>query len=160
MMIWRFVILGLLSAWAGAMLFFGVAVAPAAFAALPTRELAGGVVGRVLLRLNLAGMAVACLAAVSAVAQAALRRGAGSWALRLGLALLAVALLAGSLRVSHRMEALRAEMGGIDRVAEDHPLRVAFGRMHRLSVRLHAGALLLAIALFCLEAREVARLQP
>src|SRR5688572_24661680 len=40
--------LALLGPWIGASGFFAVAVAPAAFAALPSRELAGALVGRLL----------------------------------------------------------------------------------------------------------------
>jgi hypothetical protein len=157
MLAWRFLVIGLLGAWVGAMLFFGMVVAPAAFAELPTRELAGRLAGRVLERLDLFGAGVAVLVAASALAQAGLGRGAGAWMLRLGLAILVLCMLAGSFKVTHGMRSLRAEMGVIDQVAENHPLRLAFGRLHRVSVRLYGGTLIVAVALFCLEAREAVR---
>jgi hypothetical protein len=160
MLAWRFTILALVGAWIGAMLLFAFVVAPAAFHNLPTRELVGGLVGRVLGRLSAAGLAVAAAAATSALAQRALGAGGRGWWLRLLAALAALALLAAAQGVSSRLEALRAEMraggaAGIDSVAEDHPLRLTFGRLHRLSVRLHGGVLVLAVALFVLEAREI-----
>ncbi|MEE9218351.1 MAG: DUF4149 domain-containing protein [Acidobacteriota bacterium] len=160
MMLWRVVVLGLLGAWVGAMLFFGAVVAPAAFQALPARELAGSVVARILPKLTAAGIVVAAVVAGSALLQALLRRGAGAWMARTGIAVLALALLFGSVWVSQRMEGVRMDMGGVDQVAESHPLRLEFGRLHRVSVRLYGGTLLLALALFCLEARGLIRLRP
>ena len=55
----RAVRLLLLAAWVGAAIFFSAIVAPALFAVLPTRELAGAVVGRVLPMLNWAGLIIA-----------------------------------------------------------------------------------------------------
>jgi len=46
----------LLAAWLGAAIFFSVVVAQAAFAVLPTRTLAGALVGRILPVLFFAGM--------------------------------------------------------------------------------------------------------
>ena len=53
------VILVLLSAWLGAAVLVATVVAPAAFAVLPTRTLAGALVGRVLPVLFIAGLVVA-----------------------------------------------------------------------------------------------------
>jgi hypothetical protein len=165
MLVWRFAILALVGAWIGAMLFFAAVVAPAAFQTLPARELAGGLVGRVLGRLSVAGLVVVAAAGASALAQGALRTGARGWWLRLGVAVAAAAFLVAGLRVSSRLETLRAEMraggaAGIDALAEDHPSRLAFGRLHRQSVRLHGGVLILAAILFALEARDIARPRP
>ena len=57
-----------LAFWLGAAAFFSVAVAPALFAALPTRTLAGEVVGRVLPGVFYSGIVVGVLVAVIEVA--------------------------------------------------------------------------------------------
>ena len=49
----------LLSAWLGAGVLFATVVAPAAFAVLPSRELAGALVGRVLPVIFVSGIVVA-----------------------------------------------------------------------------------------------------
>ena len=48
---WALMSLSLLDAWLGAAIFVAAFVAPAAFAVLPTRALAGAIVGRILLSL-------------------------------------------------------------------------------------------------------------
>ncbi len=153
MQVWRTVILGAIGAWIGAMLLFGAVVAPVAFKVLPSRELAGAVVSRVLPRLTVAGLVVAAAAGIFALVQGLCGPGSGAWITRVAVAVLALSLLLGSIWVSARMEGLRAEIGGIEQVDETHPLRLEFKRFHRISVRLYMGTLLLALTLFILEAR-------
>src|SRR3954468_15483310 len=62
----RLVVIALLAAWLGATLVVGAVVAPAAFAVLPTRTLAGALVGRVLPPLFWSGVIVGVVAAVIA----------------------------------------------------------------------------------------------
>jgi hypothetical protein len=64
-----------LAFWLGAAAFFSVAVAPALFAVLPSRSLAGEVVGRVLPGVFYSGIVVGVIVVVIEIAV----RGAWSW---------------------------------------------------------------------------------
>lgn len=123
--------------WLGAALLFAVAVAPAAFAVLPTRALAGLLVGRVLPVLFWSGAAVGALLAL----------GSAGWRRWAALALL-VSSLGAQLGVAPRIQRLRAALGpDIEAVAPDDERRVAFGRLHAVSVALLGVGMLGAAAL-------------
>ena len=118
-----------LSLWLGAALIVVAVVAPAAFAVLPTRTLAGALVGRVLPVLFWGGAAVGLLVVVLGRAQ-----GAGSARLLAGVALF-LACLAAQLAIAPRIGRLRAAVAvPIDRLAPDDARRIAFGRLHAASV--------------------------
>jgi hypothetical protein len=119
----------LLAAWLGAALLVALAVAPAAFAVLPTRTLAGALVGRVLPVVFWSGMAVGLVVA------------ALGWSLparlwHTGVALgLVVACAAAQLVVMPRIQRVREQIGGaVDALDPSDPRRQAFGRLHGLSV--------------------------
>jgi hypothetical protein len=120
-----------LSVWLGAAILVAAVVAPAAFAVLPTRTLAGALVGRVLPVLFLGGAAVGILVAL-------LARGQASNAARLvAAAAIVIACLAAQFVVAPRIERVRIDAGGpIDRLAPGDPRRTAFGRLHGMSVAL------------------------
>ncbi len=132
-----------LAAWFGGALFFSTTVAPTLFAVLPSRELAGAVVGRVLPVLNWSGLAVA-LALLASAKWTGTRRTQTA-----ALALLAAANLCGLL-IGARIQAIRRAMSGpIDALAATDPLRQAFGSWHMLSVAtLGIGLIAAAIAFF------------
>lgn len=131
-----------LSAWLGAALLAAAVVAPAAFAVLPTRALAGALVGRVLPPLFLAGFALNAI-----VAGLAARSGGALATPRVALATLAAAACAvAQFVIARRIETLRAAIGpSLDALAPGDPRRVAFGRLHGLSV-LSLGVAMLAAA--------------
>ena len=121
-----------LAVWFGAALLLTTTVAPAAFAVLPTRALAGALVGRVLPVLFVAGIAVGLVVGVLDLRYTAtpFRRGrlAGAGALALSCA-------AAQLLVAPRIARLRDSIGtSIDALPPLDPARVAFGRLHALSV--------------------------
>lgn len=121
----------LLAAWLGAGILFAAVVAPAAFAVLPSRTLAGALVGRVLPTIFVAGIAVAILAAFID------RRDAGRAPRVRRAALVLVALSCGiaQFAVGPRIERVRAEIGGpVEQLAPADPRRAAFGRLHAISV--------------------------
>lgn len=121
----------LLSAWLGASALFAAVVAPAAFAVLPSRALAGALVGRVLPVLFIAGIVVAVVALLlerPTVGRAPRLR-------RAALAAMAVACVAAQFVVAPRIERLREAIGGaIDALPVGDDRRVAFGRLHAISV--------------------------
>jgi hypothetical protein len=131
----------LLAAWIGAALLVAAVVAPAAFAVLPTRALAGALVGRVLPVMFLSGLVVGALAALLGRGAAPAFSGA-----RLALPLVAALLCAAAqFGVGPRIARLRAEMGpSIEALPADDPRRARFGKLHGVSVALMGAGMLAA----------------
>jgi len=121
----------LLSAWLGAAVLVTTMVAPAAFAVLPSRTLAGALVGRVLPVLFIAGLVVA-------LASLSLDSGDHGRAIRVRRAMLIVAAVscaAAQFAVAPRIERVRKEIAGpVEQLSPDDPRRIAFGRLHAASV--------------------------
>jgi Domain of unknown function (DUF4149) len=150
----RVLVIALLAAWLGAALIVGAVVAPAAFAVLPTRTLAGALVGRVLPPLFWSGAAVGVVAAVMA------RRSQRTPALVAALVITG-ASLAAQIVVAPRIEAVRVSAGGpIDALARDDARRVAFGRLHGVSVALLGLAGVAASVTLLLTARAASAASP
>lgn len=117
----------LLAAWAGAAVFVAAVVAPAAFAVLPTRTLAGALVGRALPVLFVSGIV---LGGVVMLLNRGMRAGMGVMASSGTLTVAsAVAIL-----ISLRIAKVRADLGVLDALDAADPRRIAFGRLHGLSV--------------------------
>ncbi|MFL5618453.1 MAG: DUF4149 domain-containing protein [Gemmatimonadaceae bacterium] len=120
-----------LSAWLGAAILVATVVAPAAFAVLPTRTLAGALVGRVLPVLFYTGAAVGILAALLG------RTTTPSLARVIAGVVMAATCLTAQLLVAPRIERVRIDAGRpIDELALGDPRRSAFGRLHGASVLL------------------------
>jgi len=150
----RVAVIALLAAWLGATIIVGAVVAPAAFAVLPTRTLAGALVGRVLPPLFWSGAAIGLIAAVMAW------RSQRIPALVAALAIVA-ATVAAQLIVAPRIEAVRASVGGpIDGLPRDDARRLAFGRLHGASVALLGVAALAASVTLLLTARAAPAAPP
>lgn len=143
----------LLAAWVGAALLMAAVVAPAAFAVLPTRALAGLVVGRVLPVVFVSGIVAGGLAAWLGAAPAPFAR------LRVALPLVAVATCAvAQFALAPRIHRLRAEMGpNIEAIDRADPRRAAFGRLHGQSVMLMGAGMLAAGAALVLTLVAAAR---
>lgn len=147
----------LLGAWAGAMAFFAFVVAPAAFAVLPSRHLAGELVTRIVGAADAVGILAATLILLTALLSrpaTTWRRPSGALSLTLyGLLLLAPALSSGL--ISPRLLAMRQAMGRpIEAVAESDPLRVTFNQLHQASAALLTVALVAALVAFGLAWRQ------
>ena len=139
-----------LSAWLGAAILVAAVVAPAAFAVLPSRTLAGALVGRVLPVLFYGGAVVGLLVAVLArdTTPSAARAVAG--------AAMTAACLAAQLLVAPRIERIRLDAGRpIDELAAEDPRRAAFGRLHGVSVLLLGAAALAGGAALVLTLRTM-----
>lgn len=122
------------AAWLGAVALFSTIVAPAAFAVLPDRSLAGALVGRVLPSLFFGGM-VAGLSAATVGGRARVTRSTVAGFLA------ATCCAAGQFAVGSALGALRdAVAGPIDALAAGDPRRVLFGRLHVASVALLGAA--------------------
>ena len=122
----------LLAMWLGGATVVATSVAPAAFAVLPSRALAGALVGRVLPQLFVAGMLIGVVAALLSW----LDRGTPFAMTRTVAALGTVAACAvAQWVVGPRIARLREVIGpSVEALATNHPLRVEFGRLHGLSV--------------------------
>jgi hypothetical protein len=139
-----------LSAWLGAAILVAAVVAPAAFAVLPSRTLAGALVGRVLPVLFYSGAAIGLVVAL-------LARGAmPSTARVVAGAVIAATCLAAQLLVAPRIERIRVNVGRpIDELAPGDPRRTAFGRLHGVSVLLLGAAALAGGAALVLTLRTM-----
>lgn len=144
---WRLGAVVVLAAWLGASLLTAAVVAPAAFAVLPTRTLAGALVGRVLPVIFVSGLAAGAVFGTRAL----LGGGAAPHARVRGIAALALALACALAQfvVAPRIERTRAAIAApLETLSPDDPRRAAFGRLHGLSVLcLGAGMLAAAVAL-------------
>lgn len=126
--------------WLGAALLFTVVVAPAAFAVLPTRSLAGALVGRVIPVLFWSG----ALVGLVVLASLTRRADAGRWRGMLA-AVLILASLGAQLGVAPRIERARESLGpSVEAVDPSDPRRVAFGRLHGLSILMLGSGMLAA----------------
>jgi Domain of unknown function (DUF4149) len=116
--------------WGGAGLLVVTTVAPAAFRVLPTRALAGALVGQVLPVLFLSGLFVGVLALVLTP------RGAPRALLRrIGAAGTIAGCAVAQFVIGPQISALRERIGpSIEALAVTDPMRVAFGRLHGFSV--------------------------
>ena len=145
----------LLAVWIGAALLFALVVAPAAFAVLPTRTLAGALVGRVLPAIFYAGVVIGSVIVILDVAGRS-----GSWGRTAAGAVAALACAIAQLVVGTRIDRLRLAIGGpLDALAPDDPRRIAFGKLHAISVgwlgiAMLAAAVALVLAVRSLPARQ------
>ena len=122
----------LIAAWVGAAALFVGSVAPAAFAVLPDRALAGALVGRVLPVVFITGIVGGALTILLDWPYG--RVASDKW--RFGAAVVTAAACAvAQFVVSPRIASLRAEIGpSLQAIALDDPRRQAFGQLHAISV--------------------------
>lgn len=142
----------ILSLWLGATLFFSLVVARAAFQVLPSRALAGQLVGQTLPVLLLAGVVGGVLAlwAELGSALAAGRR------LRLCCAAGVAILSEAANVVGQHVDRLRESAGNaFESLSPADPMRVAFGRWHGAAVLLLGLAMVLAAVAIVSAARAM-----
>lgn len=153
----RFLMLLSLIVWLGGLIFFPV-VAQTAFSVVPTRHLAGLVVGRSLGILHWMGIISGFLFLVSSLLYSRLSTGAPHvFASRNILICLMLALtLISQFGIIPRMDTIRASIGEIDSVSADNPASLQFDALHQRSTRVEGSVLLLGLALVYLTARSMA----
>ena len=152
----RFAQLLSLGTWVGATLFVGFLLAPGVFATLPTRELAGSVVGMALARLHLLGFACAAVYWTATAASMPSRPWPGRPA-DICVVLMVLVLAASHFGITPRLADLRAQMaaahGSIDATPKDDGLRLSFGRLHGIANVLELLILLLGLTALFLTVR-------
>ena len=149
----RFLQIFSLGTWVGSILFFSFVVAPGAFSLLPSTELAGTIVGYSLGRLHIIGVVGGI---VYLVATAAAEKSIGALARPAPLLVFAMVVLTMVSQhvVIARMDVLRQQMESVAATPLDNPLRVAFDRLHRYSVRLESAVLLSGLAALFFTTRQ------
>jgi len=121
----------LLAAWLGAAALLATVVAPAAFAVLPSRTLAGALVGQVLPPIFLSGILISLIGVAVDRPTVGRRHGVRRAALLVVAASCAIAQFV----VAPRIERVRRDIGGpVEELAATDPRRITFGRLHAVSV--------------------------
>ena len=147
----------LLAVWLGSMMFFSFAVAPSAFAVLPSRELAGAMVTSSITKVETLGLIIGPLLILLQLAGWRARR-ASSPARTIRLVLLIVMTLAAALSrfwISPTMVSLRQSLGRpIDDLPLTDPSRVQFNDLHQYSVAAMSVGLFAGLAVLFLTVRS------
>ncbi len=145
----------LLILWLGAACFFSFAVAPSAFAVLPSREIAGAIVSRTLVIVNYSGLIVGLILLASSLVRQTNVNRFQLLAERLMLLILTLACAAGQFVIALWLSLLKGQIGRpIDEVAVDDPLRVQFNNFHQYSVWVLATAMIAALVAYFLMSRK------
>lgn len=145
--------------WIGGLIFFAFVVAPAAFSVLPTRHLAGNVVGRAIASLHWIAIISGIVYLASSLLYGRLLTGAFHplAARNIVLVLMLALTLISQFGIIPRMDTLRASIGGeIDSVPPDNPARMQFDGLHQWSTRVESGVLLLGLVAAYLTAQQLA----
>lgn len=122
----------LLGMWLGAALLVATVVAPAAFRVLPSRTLAGALVGQVLPVIFVAGLVTAVIALGL---EARMTRVSMRLAVAAPFAAMIIGCTVAQFVIAPRIEAVRASIAGpVDSLPETDPRRVRFGQLHGVSV--------------------------
>jgi len=153
----RYLMLLSLVVWIGGLIFFAFVLAPTVFAVLPTRQLAGNVVARSLGVLHWMAISCGVVFAVTSMIDSRVVNGvAQPFALRnLVIYAMIILTLVGTFGLASRMLELRQQMGVVDDLPHDNPLRVEFNRLHVWSTRIESSVLVLGLALLYLTARRM-----
>ena len=159
MSIVRFLHLLSLSLWVGGIAFLAFVLAPIAFhpGLLPSRHLAGAVVGQCLTALHWLGLTCGFVFLVTSMIESRSATGFASpfSARNLLICAMIVLTLASMFAISTRMFQLRNDMVVIDNVPQDDPRRVEFNRLHVWSTRVESTILVLGLAVIYLTARRI-----
>jgi uncharacterized membrane protein len=145
----RFLMLLSLVVWLGGLIFFAFVLAPTVFSPglLPTRQVAGSIVGRSLDLLHYMAIVSGIVFLMASMAYSRMATGnAGPVAARhLLMAAMLVLTAISQFAITPRMHAIRNEVGVIDNVTPDNPLRAEFDRLHGWSERCEGTILLLGL---------------
>ncbi|MDH3494503.1 MAG: DUF4149 domain-containing protein [Acidobacteriota bacterium] len=145
----------LIALWLGAACFFSFGVAPAAFAVLPSAEMAGNVVNRTLLIVNVSGLIVAVLTLATSFLPQTYPGLAWAWARRIFLLLMAAGCAVGQFVIGFWIAILRAQTGKpVDQLANDDPIKLQFDMLHQASVWTLIIAMAAALIVFFLMTKK------
>jgi hypothetical protein len=153
----RFLMLLSLIVWIGGLIFFPV-VAQTAFSVLPTRQLAGAMVGRSLGVLHWMGIVSAVVFLTSSLLLSRLSTGEAHLfgPSNVLICLMLLLTLISQFGIIPRMDAIRASIGEIDAAPADLPARMRFDALHHWSTRIESAVILLGLVVAYLTARSSA----
>ncbi len=152
----RFLMLLSLVVWLGGIIFFAV-LAPNVFAVLPTRQLAGTVVNRMLPILHWMGIvsALVFLGSTLVYSRISPESGRGLATPHVIVIVMLLLTLISQFAIVPKMAGLRDQMAVIDNVPHEDARRVEFNRLHVWSSRVEQGVLLLGLVTLFLVARQL-----
>ncbi len=145
----RFLMLLSLVVWLGGLIFLAFVEAPTAFTPglLPTRHMAGSIVGHSLDLLHYMAIVSGIVFLIASMLYSRMATGnARPLAARhLLIVLMLLLTVISQFAISPKMHALRAEVGVIDNVPLGNPLRREFDRLHVWSEKFEEAVLLLGL---------------
>jgi uncharacterized membrane protein len=145
--------------WLGGVIFLAFVEAPTAFSPglLPTRHMAGSIVGRSLDVLHYMAIASGIVFLIASVLYSRLSTGTPRLlaARHLLIVLMLILTLISQFAISPKMHALRAEVGVIDNVPLDNPQRREFDRLHVWSEKFEEAVLLLGLVAIYVTAQAL-----
>jgi uncharacterized membrane protein len=149
----RFLMLMSLVVWIGGLILFAL-MAPTAFQVLPTRHLAGNMVGAVLGKLHWMGIVSGVVFLISSLLHSRFTDGtAHVFAARHLLIVVMLSLtLISQFGIIPRMDTLRTSLGDVSAAPADNPNRVQFDLLHVWSTRVEVTVLLLGLVVVWLVA--------
>jgi uncharacterized membrane protein len=155
----RFLMLLALVVWVGGIIFLALVLAPTVFSPglLPTRHMAGSIVGRSLDLLHDMAIVSGFVFLIASMVYYRMTVGiARPLALRhLLIVLMLVLTMISQFAISPKMHALRARAGVIDNLALTDPVRAEFDRLHVWSEDFESAVLLLGIIAIFRTAQEL-----
>ena len=155
----RFLMLLSLVVWLGGLMFLAFVVAPTAFSEglLPSRHLAGAVVGRCLGALHWMGIISGLVFLITSMVYNRITTGDAHplAAQHILIALMLLLTVISQFAISPRMHAIRTQAVEIDNLAPDSPPRVQFNHLHVWSEKFEQGVFLLGLAALYMTARAL-----
>jgi hypothetical protein len=149
----------LLSIWLGSIIFFSFAVAPSAFAALPSHQLAGLMVTSAITKVEMLGIVIGPLTTAILIARGRGEKIYSATAIQAALLLTMTATAAISrVFITPAMVTLRNSMPDIiDNVPATDPMKIQFDSLHHYSVALMSITLFAGLAALFLTVRSLIR---
>jgi hypothetical protein len=145
----RFLILLPLAVWLGGIIFFAFVEAPTVFSPglLPTRQVAGSIVGRSLEVLHYIAIASGIIFLTASMFYSRMVNGSARplAARHLLIVSMLVLTLISQFAITPKMHSIRDEAGVVDNLALDDPSRHEFDRLHFWSERFEGTVLLLGL---------------
>jgi len=145
--------------WLGGLIFFAFVVAPTVFSPglLPTRHLAGEIVGRSLGALHWMGIISGIVFLIASAIYSRMTEGharllAGRHVLIVAMLLLTVI---SQFAITPKMLALRQQAVVIDNLPVDSPVRMEFNRLHVWSEKFEEGIFFLGLGALFLTAKKL-----
>lgn len=153
----RFLMFLSLTVWIGGIIFLSFVEAPIAFGVLPSRHMAGTVVGHSLGILHWMGLFSGIIFLGCSMLLSSLTAGSAHplAARHILICLMLVLTVVSQFGISPKMSTLRAQFGDIDTVPATDPGRMQFDSLHVWSVRLEVAVLLTGLAVLYLTSRAI-----